>query len=684
MWIGGTWRRGLLAGFVTGVVALGAPSFAAATSYYVSPGGSDAASGSADEPLQTISRAAQLARPGDVVRVASGTYPETVTIPRGANHVTFEGQGPTPPVIDGEGTRRYGFVADSARNVTVRGFAIRRQTEVGIYLLRASDVAVTDNEIDHVGSAASAQAAGIRISFGSGVRVAGNTVHSIGPGAEARGIWLLETTRAVIEDNTVYLARVDCIRDWHGLDNRITGNRVFLCWAGLALNTSTGSVVTNNYSYDNTIGILAKHVSYPTVLDYWQLSQPHWTRIWQNTVWRSSSVSLALGQSGEPFDYVDVRNNIFQDAGLAYIHDMPGIRGGSVTVDGNAYAPTTSRPRLFYKAGWDAREGVIGGFDEYRAQLGWDQSGRVLDPQLADPARGDLSYASTSPAAEGSAQLPDGSGNGLGATGITPAATTWTPYQMSPIDSSSAGSWWTQNHLDNTSDDDQDTYWLSETGQNEFVTFDFGRTRTFDHLILTVFSHMDKRNVRGYRFEVSDDLENWRTVLEGENPDAAGSSYKYELPQPATGRYLRFRLIDTFCDSYAPRSGCGQYFVFSDLRAGSLNTEPQEEEGPLLDLRVIRRQSEVRVLRTRKYRVSLTCAADCGASAVLRTRGGVAVARGAWQLEAGDRRKVALRLTTKGRRVLRARGSSRLRLVAAAESPAAVSAERATKVKLAG
>ncbi|HMC71597.1 MAG TPA: hypothetical protein VKJ07_20735, partial [Mycobacteriales bacterium] len=42
-------------------------------------------------------------------------------------------------------------------------------------------------------------------------------------------------------------------------------------------------------------------------------------------------------------------------------------------------------------------------------------------------------------------------------------------------------------------------------------------------------------------------------------------------PRTVTARYLRFTLVDTFCASYAPRTGCGSYFVLSDLRAGLLS-----------------------------------------------------------------------------------------------------------------
>ncbi len=54
------------------VLALLAPSLCA-REYHVSVKGSDTAGGSASSPLKTISAAARLAQPGDVITVPAGT-----------------------------------------------------------------------------------------------------------------------------------------------------------------------------------------------------------------------------------------------------------------------------------------------------------------------------------------------------------------------------------------------------------------------------------------------------------------------------------------------------------------------------------------------------------------------------------------------------------------------------------
>jgi hypothetical protein len=154
---------------------------------------------------------------------------------------------------------------------------------------------------------------------------------------------------------------------------------------------------------------------------------------------------------------------------------------------------------------------------------------------------------------------------------VAPTDVAWTPFPMTPVDSSSKGTYYTRVHLKDTADNNQNSYWLTATSNDEYVVFDFGRRRTFNHLILTVYSHDDTHNVRGYRFEVSDDGREWTTIKEGNNPDAAGAAYPYELDRPRTGRYLRFTAVDNFG---------GQGFVISDVKAGMLSTSPPHRDDP--------------------------------------------------------------------------------------------------------
>lgn len=564
---------------------------ASAAVYRVSPSGSDAVSGSTGEPFRTISKAAEVARAGDTVLVASGRYAESIPLTYRSRGVTFRGEGGSRPVVDGEHERQYGFLNHTAGDVTIENFEVTGQTAAGIYM-GGSGNRIADNLIHHVGSVDVTHSNGVRIVQGRGSVVQDNTIHSIGPGSESMGIWLVQTRDADVAGNTVYLVRKEGVRDWMGLDNTIRNNRFFLNWVGVSFNTSLGSLATNNYIYDNVQGFVAKHTAYRWALDYWKLTTPRWSRFWHNTIYRSTEANIWIAQSDQPADYLDIRNNILANAGASHVRDAPQLRGPHVIVDGNAYGYPTAdqRPRWVYKAGWSSAAG-LSDWNAYQDQTGWETNGTLMgDPQLIDPAAGNLDYPPTSPAAAGSLELDSPLGSQLGARGLPPTPARWTPYPMQAIDSSSKGTWFTKNHLGASADDNQFTYWLTATAADEFVTYDFGQRRTFDHLILSIFGHLDLRNPHGYRFEVSDDRVNWRTVLAGENPDTAGSSFKYELSQPATGRYLRYTMVDTSCKTYNPRTDCGAYFVLSDLKAGSVGSaddtsqaEPEPSPPPVTE-----------------------------------------------------------------------------------------------------
>ncbi|MBI4892265.1 MAG: right-handed parallel beta-helix repeat-containing protein [Acidobacteria bacterium] len=77
----------------------------AAREFHVSPNGNDSNSGSASQPLKTISAAAQLAQPGDAITIHAGTYRERITPPRGgtsdAARITYQAAPGERPVIKG-------------------------------------------------------------------------------------------------------------------------------------------------------------------------------------------------------------------------------------------------------------------------------------------------------------------------------------------------------------------------------------------------------------------------------------------------------------------------------------------------------------------------------------------------------------------------------------------------------
>ena len=61
------------------------PLLTSAKEFHVSVNGNDANKGAASKPFKTISAAARVAQPGDVITVHQGTYRERVNPPRGGD-----------------------------------------------------------------------------------------------------------------------------------------------------------------------------------------------------------------------------------------------------------------------------------------------------------------------------------------------------------------------------------------------------------------------------------------------------------------------------------------------------------------------------------------------------------------------------------------------------------------------
>jgi parallel beta-helix repeat protein len=549
-------RLAAIVGLALGALLLGGVPTASATTWHVAPDGNDTSVGSENAQFATISRAAEVARSGDTVLVASGRYRERILLSTRSSGVTFRGVGATRPIIDGEDQRAAGFASNGTVSVvTIANFEITRQTDIGIQI-SGKDNVVADNVIHHVGLTGPEHVFGVRVVYGDGGRIERNTIHDIGPGAEATGVHLTNSREVSVSRNVIYLIRKEGVRDWMGLDNQISGNRIFLTWAGIALNSSTGSLVDANYVYDSVHGIYPKHMSQPGVLSYWKLTAARWSRIESNTVYRSGDSSIVVASNAPISDYISVKENVFSGAGSSFIADEPRTRSSNVVFEDNTYSNSGGAPPWLYHVGYNWTTDGARDLPALRSMLGWELSG---------------TFAPTSSPTE------------LESRPVPASPATWRPYEMKPIHSTSPGTWYTKTHLGDASDGRHHTYWLSSTGENESVTFDLGVARPISHFVLDVYAHFDKRNVRGYRFEVSDDDRTYRTVLEGTNPDSAGSSYKYALPEIVTARYVRFVLVDTFCDSYAPRTGCGPYFVLSDLRAGLLTSVEVADPVPSTD-----------------------------------------------------------------------------------------------------
>jgi len=158
--------------FVSLVPASGSPA-----TWFVSTTGRDDNAGTAAKPLATITKASQLAKPGDVVIVRGGVY-------RGMVRIASRGTQSAPIVFRSENA-----IIDGARTppntnlvqlteaewVEFTGFEVRGATRIGISAWMSHHVTIAKNRVHDCGAAA-IWAGGEKQGQTSDVTITGNTV----------------------------------------------------------------------------------------------------------------------------------------------------------------------------------------------------------------------------------------------------------------------------------------------------------------------------------------------------------------------------------------------------------------------------------------------------------------------------------------------------------------------------
>ncbi|WP_371375762.1 nitrous oxide reductase family maturation protein NosD [Thalassotalea aquiviva] len=115
--------------------------------FYVSPNGRDANDGSFSSPWRTIQHAANLAEPGDVINILSGSYAPFIVKRNGMadKPITFNGNG---SIIDGWFNSNRDGIEISANHIVVRGFKIKYANRAGISALNCKNVLIEENEVN--------------------------------------------------------------------------------------------------------------------------------------------------------------------------------------------------------------------------------------------------------------------------------------------------------------------------------------------------------------------------------------------------------------------------------------------------------------------------------------------------------------------------------------------------------
>ena len=561
-----------LAGAAGMLIVLACPAGAAASTYYVD-GSSHAGrcsdshtavqAQSAVAPWCSISKALASVPAGATIQVAPSVYHEEVQLTPRDDNVTLEGVGATHPIIDGDATRDVGISLNSGvHGITLQGFEVRNIASpsgraAGIVSYDTYGDTIQDNDVHDVHSGG-LWSYGVVLGWNGtpglvhDVVVSDNRIYAIGPGGESMGIWLLFAEHMTVEGNEIFLVRKEGIRDWGGLQNTFIGNRLYLNWCGITLESSTGDLVENNMSYFNVWGFDPKHVSDPTVLPRWGLSTGQWTKIWHNTSYGNTHADIALGMDLPSSDYLDIRDNIFASPGDVHVQDFPSVRGSHIIVDGNAYSGLAP----IYYSNWDTPHRTYPTLAAVRSKLGWEAHGQVFTPRFTNPDAGQFDF--TNPGLTGGVALPDTYGAQVGARSTGAASESWYRYPATVIASSPIPSYVNRQ---NASDGRDDSNWFTTSTSSGSVTLDLGSPQPVNTFVLDLFDQCDPRNPKGYSIQVSDDNLTYSTVIAGTNPDCEGSSYKYTLAAPVSARYVKLNLLSSFG---APA------LVFSDFGIGLL------------------------------------------------------------------------------------------------------------------
>ena len=242
----------LIAVATTALVGLNVRGAAAAAAVlYVdqnNPSCSDTGSGTSTQPFCTIKPAAQQATtPGQTVQVASGTYPELVTVngsgAPGSPIVFTAAPGASVTVSGGI----YGFKLVGKSYVTIQGFTVANTSSYGFYVSSSSsNVTISGNTVSNIASN------GIYVTtLSSNVTVSGNTVSGI----NGVGIYVNTLSNVTVSGNTVSNTTSYGIYNRSSSNVTISGNTVSGTQNhAIYVSSSSSNVTVNNNQVSGITG----------------------------------------------------------------------------------------------------------------------------------------------------------------------------------------------------------------------------------------------------------------------------------------------------------------------------------------------------------------------------------------------------------------------------------------------
>jgi len=304
-------------------------------SWYVSTKGSDGGAGTLQAPLRTIGRAAALAKPGEVIRVLPGVYPEELVL-------ESRGTGVAPITLRGEGSPRPTLVPkDRVRGAILRVQGRWNLENLHIDVAGASmfavlfDAAASQSVLSGSELRGGTSGAGVCVEGARDITVRNNLIHHfIKPGDDSHGVAVVGPARnIVIRDNDIHHNSGDSVQ----------------CMPGVG--PADGVLIEGNTMHDEgENGVDIKHCLRVTVRDNVISGFPNTAIrpvgssageavvihasardiiIQGNAISRAGrGVSILLDGSTPP-ENISVEGNLFQD-----IRNIPAGNGHGIRIEG--------------------------------------------------------------------------------------------------------------------------------------------------------------------------------------------------------------------------------------------------------------------------------------------------------------------------------------------------------------